>query len=109
MKDPFTELRGSTAAEMSVLRPMEKLPDLNRATVLVGAGSAPRPASGSPGRSTSAALALLRQRGAVGRIALDQSERRFASTNRRAGAFQFELGFPAFQGRGRAVPPWVAP
>lgn len=62
LKDPFAELRGSTAAEMSVLRPMEKLPDLNRATVLVGAGGAPGPASRSLGRSASAASALLRQR-----------------------------------------------
>ena len=46
---------------------MDKLPDLNRATVLVGAGSAPGPASPQPKPVPFLSLSALRQRGAGGR------------------------------------------
>lgn len=49
LKARRAELGGSAAAEMSVLRPMDKLPDLNRATILVGTEGALGRLPASPG------------------------------------------------------------
>lgn len=49
LKARRAELGGSATAEMSVLRPMDKLPDLNRATILVGTEGAPGRLPASPG------------------------------------------------------------
>lgn len=105
LKARRAELGGSAAAEMSVLRPMDKLPDLNRATILVGTEGALGRLPASPGPCASSGHSAPVWDGRA--HTLDQSERRLAklngaSTNRHAagstsclsGRFSSNLGFP---------------